>query len=423
MDIRPYIYTSMLIIAYFLIFRKVRKNPLILVFYLYLASSIAGTFLDYDYIRIYGWEPEEFSVGIYMLYSSCIIGAMLPIRFLRGFSADLQSFPKRKNIQYFLLFWSLLAIFSITWHAPYVLNTFTTGADEIRHLLNRDKKSILPISPLTTVAVAVAAFYNVFIFLFFQFLTHGLKYKKILIFCFLSSMTYIISSLTFGARDGMIFFLLASGAAFNFYEKNYPQKLRKRIRNVFIIGGSLLILTLGSFTYQRFFKNSDRTLYKGIQAGVLGYFGQQPYVFNEAVLTRRKNPVFYGHSLRFPILNPILGEVEGPPRTKPVEYTFGSFVKDFYDVGGFPFLILAILVIMFYFSFHFRRWRLYHPIRNIVLISFYWQFMVSGLFFFNLGSFAGNIVIIVYLLVFHSLKLVYPNRRINRQSSIPLQIT
>lgn len=402
-----------MLLSFFFIFKKVRKHPIIMLFYLYLSSSFISIFLDVKYLKVFGWHPEDYTIWGYLLFASCNIVCLLPILKLKDYSPLIQKFTISKSIQYFFLFWFVLALFSLIYHLPYATKALKTNVEDIRYILNTEKKSVLPETSLTTIAVAVAAFYNVFIFLFFSILTQKPRYFKILVFTIVSSITYVLSSLTFGARDGLLFYILSTSFAFLLHKNAIPEKLRKRALKFLIVFGLTFVLLLARFTHQRFIENRKFTLETALQVGVLGYFGQQPHVFNEAIWQHNKTKKFHGHSLRFPLLNHILGEQKLPNRKVAVEWSFGSFLKDFYDISGLSSLIPLVLTFSCYFYYHFGRWQYYHPLRNIVLISFYWQFLLSGLFFFNLGSFAGNVTILIYLLTFWGLKFIYPNRKFN----------
>jgi hypothetical protein len=410
MDVRPYISTLILILAYILFFRKVRKHPIILIYYIYLASAVSSIFLDYQYLEFFGWSPQNYYYYGYISFGLCNVIALLPILQLRNYSPLKQSFKITKRIQYFLLFWFILALYSIIYHMPYVINTLKTSAAEIRHVLNAEKKSILPENYFTTLAVAIAAFYNFFIFMFFRILVDKPKYFKILFFCIISSVTYVISSLTFGARDGLLFYVLSTSFAYLLHKSAFEPRIQRKVFRLIFFFGIIFVFVIGRFTYQRFIQSAGMPIEEAVKVGVIGYFGQQPYVFNEAILHHEKTGKWHGYSLRFPVLKYILGDQDLPKRNIPVEWSFGSYLKDLYDVAGFPFLFFFIACFSCFFYYHFGKWEYYHPLRNIMLISFYWQFLISGLFFFNLGTFAGNVTILTYLSSFYIIKYIYTNK-------------
>ena len=95
----------------------------------------------------------------------------------------------------------LLSVYAIAYTLPYAIIGYTMGAGEVRAYILDD--SILPASPLTTVAVGVGFLAPLYILMFFLCLITPVL-KKYSTWMFITSLTYLVTSAPAQARDGFI---------------------------------------------------------------------------------------------------------------------------------------------------------------------------------------------------------------------------
>lgn len=398
------IYLNIIISILFIVpfLKKDTKKDIFIIWGIYFASSFLAIFFDptsFDgFKRASQYDPLTF-----VLYSVLICYSLTPLYTIRTKN-------KRPKLTYFNFslnekkaMWFIVfgGIFSLLYMLPYALKSIALGAKEIRmYVLVLEETTVLPISIFTTISVAFATFSSVYLALFFLAIKSNLK-KSTTVLLFIISLSYIVNSLCYMARDGLLFYLIF-GLIFliNFWE-TYSKKLKKRLIlfSVVILAG--FVFTLNSFTEDRF-GDSDN--------GTMGYIASQPYVFAENIDRRSvlANEYFYGTSLRFPIFD-ILLRRESPiyDRDEQYEWTFGTFLTDFYNVNGF-FTLFAILIIFIeFFRFQLKKSK-NNQMKFLLIYTFYIHFMVSGLFYFRLGNFSGNIFMLILLILI----LSYKNQRV-----------
>src|SRR5690606_9029917 len=97
---------------------------------------------------------------------------------------------------------------------------------------------------------------------------------------------------------------------------------------------------------------------------------------------------YYGHSLRFPLVLRILGQpVDKVERYQAYEWTFGSFLTDFYNVNGLLSLFFWLVLFIEFFRYQFKQAK--HDLLKFTYVyTFYIHFIISGLFYFRLGTFS-----------------------------------
>src|SRR5690606_28174091 len=98
------------------------------------------------------------------------------------------------------------------------------------------------------------------------------KSKKILLFVI--SFSYVVNSLCFTGRDGLIFYLLMTIIFITNYWGVFNKLQRKRIYLIGLIVGGLGLFILTKITNERF---------EGSSNGTMGYIATQPYVFAENI--------------------------------------------------------------------------------------------------------------------------------------------
>lgn len=377
-----------------------RKTPkdIFVIWGLYFISSLTSLFFDPSDLLGFR-DRDNYNNFDFILYGLLICYSLSPLYAISKIDKRprIEKYFFSKGQNYILTIVIIGGIFSIIYSFPYALESLAKGAKEVRSKVLRSDETVLPLTIYTTIAVAFSTFFSIYLAFFFLSLKSNLKFiKKVLLF--LSSCSYLIISLCYTARDGFIFFIIMSGILVLIYWKSFSKKM-KRIA-VFcsvlaiIIAGSYLI----SVTKDRFEENP--------MVGVYAYISTQPYVFAENIERRGYlgGENYYGLSLRFPLALILTGQqVNEIQRTEPYEWTFGTFLTDFFNVNGLSGLFFLTIIFTEFFRYQFRR-KVNNTISFNLTYILYIHYIISGLFYFRLGSFSGNVffLTVVILIVFQN---------------------
>lgn len=375
------------------------KNSLpLIVIGLYFLSSFLVIFVDVD-----GWYPYLHNLSLnassFLLYSMLLAACLLPALFMKP-TLD-RRFLKLVIPDHLIYAVVIGGIFSVLYLAPHAVSTMSSDLRDLRlQRLLDNEISALPRTFLTTLALGISYFYAFYIALFFLALVQ--KRSKLIIFgLLLASLSFVVSGLVFATRDVFVFYALSFVSTFVYFQELIP----KRIKSVF--GKWVILLVIPMFlgvvfvSMQRF-GDADQLL-----RGTVGYLGQQPFIFAETLYMQSE---FYNGSLRFPIVTKLLGQHVEIIRTSNYERSFGTFIKDMYSEGGYFFMLSFTALFSVFFATKLRQFRRMRPVQSLILNIFYIQFMSMGIFYFKMGSQAGNI----YMLV---LFFVYLYFGLNRRSS------
>jgi oligosaccharide repeat unit polymerase len=339
-------------------------------------------------------RPEQYNVFYFIIYGLLICYSLSPLYTIRTKKnrPNFEGYIFSKNQKKILNFSIIGGLFAFFYMLPFAITSVKLGAKEIRtYVLVLEETSVLPQNVFTTIAVAFATFSTVYLAIFFLSFKSNLKKNK-KIFLFVISLSYIINSLCYTARDGLLFFLVFG----LIFVMNYWNTFNKKIKKYTVYGGILLsiisIYFLTSFTNDRFDDSSN---------GTMGYIATQPYVFAENIDQRSVlgSEYFYGLSLRFPLINSLFGiQNEEFDRYEQYEWTFGTFLTDFYSINGFLVLIIILVIFIEFFRYNLKRSR-NNLMKYMLTYTFYIHFLISGLFYFRLGNFSGNVYIIIMILL------------------------
>lgn len=398
------LYIQFLILLFFALYMLNSKSckDVYIVLFLYLISSFTAIFIDINTVLpqlVNFTNLDNVEISIFFIYGVFIVYCLSPLYSVRNerFRPEVVSYTFGKIEKYFILFICFGALFSIVYTIPYSIKSILLGAKNIRvDVLNSDE-SVLPQTIFTTISVFFASYFAIYLALFFISLKSNLK-KSYKILLLISSLSYIISSLAFAGRDGIIFSILIALTLIIYFWKSFTERIKRNFIRLSVV---LLIPTI----YMLYIITMDR-FEDDLSTGIYGYISTQPYVFYENVAIRSSVTAydsFYGLNLRFPIINNmLLNENTEIIRTSHYEWSFGTFLTDFYSVNGiFSFVFFSVFFTEF-FRFYLKRNR-----RNyflfIITYSLYLHFIISGVFYFKLGSFSGNFYLLslmVYIMLF-----------------------
>lgn len=367
-------------------------NPLMLVVLIYIISGISSYFVGEEVMPTFDFSAHKYYY--YFAYTFFSILVLIPIYFLRGYRLTGISLRAGRSLRLTYIIASIGIWFSLAYQLPYAVLAMSMGAKTVRDGLNVESVSVLPVSYLTTLAVGISSFYVIFIVMFYMAIVKrmGFYYK---ISMLAGGALYFVSSICFSARDGAIFFALTMLFGFYLFRDLMSDGAKKKVFRVISVFGVIAIVFLCVFSYQRFFESGD---VGNLVSGTLGYIGQQPYVFAETIASQ---VTFYGLDLRLPLISSILfGKVPDVVRYVPYEWSFGTFLKDYYAMYGWTSLVTLSVFTAFLFGFIFFNNKKYHPVTFLIALSFYFQFMTSGVFYFRLGTMPGNQYMVIVLLLF-----------------------
>lgn len=364
------------------------RNPLSIVFWLYILSAFCALFLNQEDFPSFRFRAYD--VFYSLTYAFFVIIFLIPAASLRGYVFGSFDFKLTPGVHGVFILAAISAIFAALYQLPYVFVSLATGAYAVRKDLNVEGLSILPDSPLTTLAVGFSSFYLVYMILFYVAVLKKMGFL-IQFALFLGGALYLISSLTFAARDGVVFYIFSMV----FFYRIFADQLSDYQRRVILRGASLLsclaAVLLIAFTTQRF-TGIDRE--SDLVGGTISYVGQQVFVFSETIVAQEQ---FYGLHLRFPFFQEIIfGGLKEIVRTSPYEWSFGTFLKDFYAVSGWSSLLVLSSFFSLFFFLILRIGKGFHPLVFLLVVTFYFQFMTSGLFYYRLGTYAGNQYTVIY---------------------------
>lgn len=356
---------------------------------LYFLSAFLIFFVDvetwYPFFHKDSYTPLNFSI-----YSLFLFLYLYPLLFIKPI-INLDYIPKSKIITFIMFLMSILGLFSIIYQFPYAIKGLSIGAEALKNQMNNKDFFLLPKSPLTTIAVGTSYFYLFYIAFFFISIIQK-RHMFIRVGLLIGSFSYIVSGLAFTARDVFIFYGIGFVFVFLYFKHILSYKIKRYITIILILSSSILITLMLIITFQRF----DNSRYN-ISYGIIGYIAQQPFVFSETI-TYQEN-FDYGNR-RFPFFKSLFTEVSEVKNMKPYEWTFGTFVKDLYSVNGYSFLIIFTLIIVTIFYYKLKNSSNGNFYRNLIVILFYFQFTSTGLFYIKLGERAGNIYMILLLILY-----------------------
>lgn len=373
-------------IAIFFYFKKDKLHPVLIISTIYFLSSIFSLFVDLNWLAQHGYK-DHYSLYFLFSYVLLIFIVISPGFVLNRASID---WSVRNSFLDFIVKWAWpFLLFTVVYLSPFALKSLFTGAELVRSTVVHEE-GVLPVSPLTTVAVGVAQFFSLFIILWFY--AEIKRYSKFIKYSMLlGPVAGILWGFVFASRDVLIWvpltFVLGYWYWYDYLDNEFKKSFKKILLVVLFLSGSFFSL----FTYQRF-----STAQEGIIGSLVGYFGYQPYVFAEMINSHNN---FYGLSLRFPFFAKILGEYENIFRYQPYEWQFGTMLADFYGVSGWFSLFLIPFIIAFFYFIAFKKDFLTNPECRLVLMVLYFNIMTQGVFYFRLGSTSGNQYIVLMLML------------------------
>ena len=367
-------------------------------FFLLFLMALAGIVLPLNRYLDLGYDPV-FSLSNTILFAFLLLSALYPwIVFDKGIKRISKFIVNPKYYSYLrivAIIMILLSVYAMAYTLPYAIIGYTMGAGEVRAYILDD--SILPASPLTTVAVGVGFLAPLYVVMFFLCLITPVL-KKYSAWIFITSLTYLVTSAPAQARDGFIMIPLTYYFVYRVFRNSLDSDAIRKLKKLIKVFFPIALLFLLIITVDRFYKDGYESLnpIESMIAGTWGYFYQQPYVFD---MTIQHQVYFHGISHRFPLLGQIMNL---PPSTNHIldfkfEWMFGTMYASFYSATGWSSLIIASLFFMLSWALVLKN----HIMKRnylglLVVFSLYLYFLISGLFYLRLSAVS---VTITYLII------------------------
>ncbi len=371
-------------------------------FVLLFLMGLAGLILPLDHWLDIGTN-NDFNIFIIVLFAFLMLGSIIPwLKFDHYFSKVKAIYFKpefENSISVLMLALIILGVYAILYTLPYAVIGYRMGGADVRDSIRYD--SPLPSSPLTTIAVGVGFLAPIYILLFFFSFT-STRFRRFTIPLFLTSLSYLVSSAPFQARDGFIMIPLTYYFLYQVFKGYLPEQSLKTIKKIGKTTIPILIAFLLIITIDRFYVKEGNP-WEQLISGTWGYLYQQPYVFDQTI---QHQSIFYGIGNRFPLLGYFFGiESTGKLMDFQFEWMFGSMYASFYSATGWSSLILASLFFFFSWTIVFQMMSTRQNFLGmLVVFSIYLFFLVSGLFYLRLCAISITITYLVIIFLAFFLK-------------------
>ncbi|NEW78104.1 MAG: oligosaccharide repeat unit polymerase [Gelidibacter sp.] len=382
------------LIAFLLIFyvSYKRKNKIaISIISVYLVSSLSSLFITQDDLPFHNFSTDSiFYVLLYTLIHSFFLSLTL---FLKPF-LDIHQLPKGKIYSWMVIVFSIGALFSIIYLTPYAMISLGKSAYEVRTSLSGEYG--LPVSYLTTIAVGLPSFYYVYSFMLYVALIKGNKLNAI--FAGIGILSFVINVLTVSGRDGIFLASYSLVIGYFCFEPLLRIKLKKQIKKYFFIILTLGLIPIVKITIDRF-SESDGLTFTAFKKGIINYLGMQPFIFSDWL---KENKLFHGGANNFSLFT----NMKLLDYTEPYTWSFGTYLASFYSISGYLSLVYVSLLFYFIFKHFVKNLYNYSTISIFFFYSFFLHFMISGVFYFRLGTPGGNLFMVISLIMILLLKKI-----------------
>ena len=362
---------------------KERNHIALVVTGLYLISSISSLFMDESLLPWHNFNTD--SPFVFLLYSFLLLPFLLLTMKIKPIY-DFEVLPSGSIFNVLIIVMFMGALFSLIYIFPYALVSISMDAVEVR-----TSGTLLPSSYLTTIAVGFPTFYYLYVFLFYTCLVQ--KRSKIVTFgMLLGLLAFVVNVLTVSGRDGVFLAGIAFLIGFLLFKPLLTEKQIGIIKKIFIVSVILALLLILRITTERF-GSGDQFNLQVFKKGILSYLGMQPYIFSDWI---KYNDVFYYGNRGFALFVDILGlQSEISSNDEHYTWNFGTFLANFYAVSGFASLIVLSLFFWSYFKLQLNKINKLNIIATFFLLGFYFHFIISGMFYFRMGTSGGNLFMIL----------------------------
>ena len=389
----------------FILYKAIkRKNKVsITIIGLYFLSSFSSLFINSENLRLHDFNSDSFfSFLIYTLILACF----LSLTFLVKPYSNVKQLPNGKLYNLIQIIFILGSLYSLFYLSPYAIKSLLISALELRTDMQIYGLKVLPESIFTTIAVGFPSFYFVYCFMFFISIVK--KQKLFILLNLVGPIAFIINVLTVSGRDGVILTFFAFILTFFLFENLINSNIKKRLKKVFILGFSIAFIPIFFITIDRF-RKSEEFNFNTLNKGIISYIGVQPFVFADNI--QDDNPIFNYGANSFPLFT----TSEVVTNKKFYSGLFGTFLVAFYKVSGYSSLILISLIFYLLFFLILKLNNRYSVLSMVFFLSLFFHFIITGIFYFRLGTKGGNLYLVLSLLIFFILRNTRKNKNLNEK--------
>lgn len=363
------------VVLFFLIkiYRKQGVSPSLFL----VASYFLVTLLGFSYMSMYEKEVYDYQYFSMLYYATCLAILFMPLLKISGFSY-MMTFPPKvvKIVSIILIITGILSIYFTI--VGFDFAKFALGWSEIRGEYYQETEAGLEASKNIFDRIT----WN-FAFILYLAMPLGVQQlaqgnKKIGIMLLLSSFSIVVSSIVDAERQDLVTWIAGAIFSYLMWKNEMSRKVKKILRNSFVIIGVLIICLIVSITLSRF---EDKDFWESFYA----YAGMQP--INAAYfLEKLSNQAQWG-KINFPLFTGtnyvlLLNDIINAPISLNI---FGSMIGSFYlDFGYLTIVIVTIISLFFYHLIHHAQRR--HSFLAFYLYVTYFTMLFGGIFYFKFNS-------------------------------------
>lgn len=363
-------------------------------FVAFLFATYAFSFLSTLLLRVLGFYKSVSLEWLPLLYLMVILGFVFTSFSTESRKVKIEEVGRLKILADVFLFLGILSVVFYAYHS------FLLFSSEDITTVRLAGKSFVKSGIFNTIFSVISTLYFVPMFIFFLFVKENIYglYRKFLL---LSTISFPLLCLSYGGRDGLIFWSLNFVVLFLFFQREMQADFKRNILRIVKLAFPIVAVILGFITVKRFGFGKDALL------SMLDYVGQQFVHFSNTFYC--DNSLFGEHSHVFAGWEGLLkllftGEKPLMPEQSPIiisginEYNVFSFfvsafTRDYGKFGAMIVLLLFSLVVRRYIS----RFEVRDSIFDLIIVFVLFQIPMNGLFYYRQGIGNGDVIYTLFV--------------------------
>lgn len=347
-----------------------------ILYLVYLASAVCGLLLCFD-------DGEAGYAGNTKTYTPLLFLFVIVTLWIEPYK-NLKAVAMNENYKgsnrHFEFVSNMACIYWLPLTALLFYNAYhiMTTVDVSVFRLEKDYYSYFTGGPFFALSVYSSMLSFVPQFLFFLSYRYNCSFIKraMLLFC---SFSFTFMTLCFAGRDGIVYWLMNSLVFFFYFKDSYDAKQKKRVRNIFLIAGSVIVAIFLAITFFRFIIGGGGD--SGFLKPILSYAGQQVHIFCQ---TTELSPEKLAQLESFDYLT----------------MTFGTFVKGFYTMYGYVGTAILSLILFFVVRYAVQCFNRSRVIWDFFIVYLFFQIPLYGVFYYRQGEQSMELVYVIAIVLF-----------------------
>jgi hypothetical protein len=347
---------------------------------LYLLSFISTILLDVFFVKqIVQFVPVLFLLVILFLFF--IPFKNIPVPYIATTNRNIC------RINRFSIMMIFLTIIPTIYFAYYAFRNLTSvNLSSFRIDVSEGSVSILPQGFLNSVFVLIAPLYFINLIMFFiSFLIESKSFIKSGLF--ITSFVFVLFTLCYEGRDGIIFWFFNFMALFLFFRNILAKEEKKMIIKASAIVTILFLFIFLLITFKRFVSSGYYNENETTVSTILNYYGQQLGNYSKAFYLN----IDYNTTIFPGIRKYLFGSFSSEKvkhllhiqRAENADTVFGFFVKDL--IWGYSYLGTICISIFYFFITNSRKKALKRNNRlsDFIILILLFQIPLCGVFYFR----------------------------------------